>query len=65
MDYNAILKYYKDNPDKIQMPYIIFDTSYNSSGKKFLPYKKDIDNTIKVEFINAPLDRAYASGELA
>ena len=59
IDYNAIVEYNSLNPANPTMPYIIFDIGTGS-----LPYSKDDKKKIKVEFINAPLEAAYASGEL-
>jgi hypothetical protein len=43
------------------MPYIIFDTGAVDST---LPYSKEDDKEISVEFVNVPLDQAYLNGEL-
>lgn len=59
ISYDKIVEYNIANPNNPTMPYIIFDTGVDS-----LPYSKDDKKKIKVEFINAPLEAAYASGEL-
>jgi hypothetical protein len=45
------------------MPYIIYDTSATTDNDK-LPHSKAQDKKIRVEFVNVPLDAAYARGEL-
>lgn len=59
----SVTKYNEEHPDKPLMPYIIFDTTYSNSGDK-LVWMKGKDIQIGVEFVNAPLDAAYARGEL-
>ena len=59
ISYDKIVEYNSLNRQNPTMPYIIFDTGADS-----LPYSKDDKKKIKVEFINAPLEAAYASGEL-
>lgn len=59
---NGIEKYIQDHPNKPMMPYIIYDTTDFTDNR--LPWSKQITRNIKVEFVNTPLDRAYASGEL-
>jgi hypothetical protein len=54
--------YNKAHPNDPLMPYIIYDTTDFEDNR--LPWSKDITRNIKVEFINTPLDRAYANGEL-
>jgi hypothetical protein len=44
------------------MPYIIFDTTAYADNK--LPWSKKTPRNIPIEFINEPLDKAYAAGEL-
>jgi hypothetical protein len=44
------------------MPYIIFDTTAYRDNK--LPWSKKITRNIPIEFVNVPLDCAYANGEL-
>jgi hypothetical protein len=43
------------------MPYIIFDTG-NADSR--LPYSKADTKNITVEFVNTPLEQAYATGKL-
>ena len=63
LDFNKILDYNKEHPEAPLMPYIIFDTTTTSDDK--LPYAKANGTTdIRVEFVNVPLDTAYARGEL-
>ena len=63
LDFNKILDYNKEHPEEPLMPYIIFDTTTTTDDK--LPYAKINDTTdIRVEFVNTPLDVAYARGEL-
>ena len=59
---NGIEKYIQEHPNKPMMPYIIYDTTDFTDNR--LPWSKQITRNIKVEFVNTPLDRAYASGEL-
>lgn len=59
--YANMLKYNEEHPDAPLMPYIIFDTGGEDSK---LPYSKDDDKKISVEFVNVPLDQAYLNGEL-
>ena len=47
------LKYNEEHPDAPLMPYIVFDTGGEDSK---LPYSKDDDKKISVEFVNVPLD---------
>ena len=54
INFGAIEEYNSLNMDNPTMPYIIFDTGADS-----LPFSKEKAKTIKVEFINAPLDAAY------
>ncbi len=54
LQFDSIEQYNIKNPKNPTMPYIIFDT-----GLDALPYTKEIPKTIKVEFVNAPLDAAY------
>ena len=56
-----MLKYNEEHPDAPLMPYIVFDTGADDSK---LPYSKDDDKKISVEFVNVPLDQAYLNGEL-
>ena len=64
LDFNKILDWNKEHPDLPLMPYIIYDTSATTTDDK-LPYAKANGATrIKVEFVNTPLDTAYARGEL-
>jgi hypothetical protein len=48
-----MLKYNEEHPDAPLMPYIVFDTGGEDSK---LPYSKDDDKKISVEFVNVPLD---------
>ena len=59
---NSITSYNKNNPKKPLMPYIIYDTTDYTDN--CLPWSKQITRDIKVEFVNTPLERAYANGEL-
>ena len=64
LDYNKILDWNKEHPELPLMPYIIYDTSATTTDDK-LPYAKANGATdIRVEFVNTPLDTAYARGEL-
>ena len=63
LDFNKILDYNKAHPEAPLMPYIVFDTTTTEDDK--LPYAKANGTTnIRVEFVNVPLDTAYARGEL-
>ena len=64
LDFNKILDWNKEHPDLPLMPYIVYDTSATTTDDK-LPYAKANGATkIRVEFVNTPLDTAYARGEL-
>ena len=64
LDFKKIETWNKEHPELPLMPYIIYDTSTTTSDDK-LPYAKANGATkIKVEFVNTPLDTAYARGEL-
>lgn len=60
--YSKIGKYNEAHPNAPLMPYLIFDTSANVDDK--LPYVKGKDITVKMEFVNTPLEMAYQRGEL-
>lgn len=62
LSFENMLKYNDDHPDNPLMPYIVFDTG-NMSSK--LPYSKEDDKKIQVEFVNVPLEQAYLNGKLA
>ena len=63
LNFDKILDYNKEHPEEPLMPYIVFDTTTTSDDK--LPYAKANGTTkIRVEFVNVPLDTAYARGEL-
>lgn len=64
LNFKEIEKYIKEHPEIPLMPYIIYDTSMTTEDDK-LPYAKANGATdIRVEFVNVPLDQAYARGEL-
>jgi len=62
-----MLDYNTEHADKPLMPYIILKTTKNNSEStdNRLPYSKD-NGAQKgtMEFVNVPLDTAYAKGEL-
>ena len=63
LDFNQMLKYNEDNPDKMLMPYIVYDTSKYTDNK--LPWSKEMGTRdIEVTFVNTILDRAYETGQL-
>lgn len=63
LNFDKVLDYNKEHPEAPLMPYIVFDTTTTSDDK--LPYAKSNGTTdIRVEFVNVPLDAAYARGEL-
>ena len=61
-NYKSMLQYNEEHPKEPLMPYIVFDTSKNTSDK--LPFSKVEDIQVAVEFVNTALDAAYMSGEL-
>ena len=61
-DYQAMLDYNEAHPNSPLMPYIIYDTSRQSSDQ--LSYAKKIKLPIDFEFVNTPLELAYRNGEL-
>ena len=63
LNFNEMLNYNSKHPDAPLMPYIIYDTSATTDNDK-LPHSKAQDKKIRVEFVNVPLDAAYARGEL-
>ena len=65
LSYKSIEDYNEKNPNNPTMPYIIFDTTANPEyTDNKLPWSKKITRNIGIEFVNAPLDAAYESGEL-
>jgi hypothetical protein len=62
LSYDSIDKYNGQNPNNPTMPYVIFDTTAFADNK--LPWSKKTPRNIPIEFVNVPLDMAYASGEL-
>lgn len=65
LNFDKVLDYNKEHPEEPLMPYIIFDTTADSKLEDKLPYAKaNGTSNIRVEFVNAPLDAAYARGEL-
>ena len=63
LSFKNVEEYNKQHPEQPLMPYIIFDTTETANDK--LPYAKiNKEMPIKIEFVNAPLDAAYARGEL-
>lgn len=63
LKFNKVKEYNEEHIDKPLMPYIIFDTTNKADNK--LPYSKKIeDMAIRVDFVNTPLDNAYAQGQL-
>lgn len=65
--YRKMLDYNSEHSDKPLMPYIILKTTQNNnqSTQNRLPYSKDADpQKGTLEFVNVPLDNAYARGEL-
>ena len=59
---NGVKAYNEAHPNDPLMPYIIYDTTDFEDNR--LPWSKAITRNIKVEFVNTPLERAYANGEL-
>ena len=51
---------YANDPNEYLMPYVIFETQTGDD----LPYSKAQSKTIAFTFVNTPLERAYATGEL-
>ena len=65
--YRKMLDYNIDHNDKPLMPYIILKTTQNNSENtnNRLPYSKSVEpQKGTMEFVNVPLDTAYAKGEL-
>ena len=61
-DYQAMLDYNEAHPNAPLMPYVIYDTSRQTSDQ--LSYAKKIKIPIDFEFVNTPLELAYRNGEL-
>lgn len=51
---------YANDPNEYLMPYVIFETNTGDA----LPFSKAQAKTIAFTFVNTPLERAYATGEL-
>ena len=51
---------YADDPNEYLMPYVVFETQTGDA----LPYSKAQPKTIAFTFVNTPLERAFATGEL-
>ena len=63
--FKSMEEYNEAHPNDPLMPYIIFDTSTGLSPHgDILPWSKAIEIPIRIEFVNAPLEAAYVSGEL-
>jgi hypothetical protein len=60
LKYDAMITFNEDNPNDLLMPYLVLETGVGD----MLPYSKANKKTIKMEFVNTGLDRAYATGEL-
>lgn len=66
--FTKMKRYNENHPTEPLMPYIVLRTTYNNSDntQNRLPYSKDKDAQAgTMEFVNAPLEAAYNSGELA
>ncbi len=61
LDFKLIENYNLQNPNNPTMPYIIYHTGGPNSK---LSYSKEDVQQIQVEFVNVPLEQAYANGEL-
>lgn len=61
--YNEMLTYNEQHEDEPLMPYIVF-SPIESGGQYRLPWRKDTPVSAAMEFVNVPLDHAYASGKL-
>ena len=61
-DYQAMLDYNEAHPNAPLMPYVIYDTSRQTSDQ--ISYAKKIKIPIDFEFVNTPLELAYRNGEL-
>ena len=59
-NYQSMLAFNEEHPDDYLMPYLIIETA----GTDKLPYAKADKKVVSMEFVNVPLDRAYARGEL-
>lgn len=51
---------YANDPNEYLMPYVVFETNTGDA----LPFSKAQSKTIAFTFVNTPLERAYATGEL-
>lgn len=61
--YSEMISYNEQHEDEPLMPYIIF-SPIESNGEYRLPWRKDTPVSASMEFVNVPLDHAYASGKL-
>ena len=62
LEWQKMIDYNTEHPQKPLMPYIIFDTNGKNDNK--LSFAKSNNIPITVTFVNTPLDVAYAQGEL-
>ena len=65
--YENMRDYNLEHPNEPLMPYIVFDTTQSYADemdKQKLSYSKAVKLNIGVEFVNTPLEVAYANGEL-
>ena len=60
LKYDAMIAFNEANPQDYLMPYLVLETAVGD----MLPYSKANKKTVKMEFVNTGLDRAYATGEL-
>lgn len=63
LQFDKVTAWNEANPNNQTMPYIIFDTT-NSPNEDRLPWSKSVSIPTTITFVNTPLERAYASGEL-
>lgn len=61
--YSEMLKYNDAHEDAPLMPYIVF-SPLEKDGQYRLPWRKDTPIDTAMEFVNVPLDKAYATGKL-
>lgn len=61
--FNEMISYNDSHEDAPLMPYIVFSPIENG-GQYRLPWRKDTPVSAAMEFVNVPLDCAYASGKL-
>lgn len=64
LSYEKLVEYNESHPDEPTMPYATWKiTQKDEKGRETLPYYKGDERKVTVNFVNAPLDRAYDAKE--